>query len=271
VARSTQSPAGTSPGTELNQDSISSTKGHATPSRKEQEAARKRPLVANDRAERRRREREAANAERERARVGMANGEQKYLPIRDRGPQRKYIRDYVDARWSVGELLLQLGEQQLVLVMHGRTLAQPGETVHLSLEAHSAHVFDGDSGRLHGQGRPFLRGDAHGLLPPDAPAQGAGAPRRVPRLKSSVDARRPERAAVEKRRVALHQGRAGLEALAHVGGRVDTADGDHAEACRNSGTDEAQHREGARRERCPAQPPGAGSLDSAGIRREVLA
>lgn len=106
MARSTQSPAGTSPGTELNQDSISSTKGHATPTRKEQEAARKRPLVANDRAERRRREREAANIERERARVGMANGEQKYLPIRDRGPQRKYIRDYVDARWSVGELLL---------------------------------------------------------------------------------------------------------------------------------------------------------------------
>jgi len=106
VARSTQSPAGTSPGTELNQDSISSGKGHATPTRKEKEAARKRPLVANDRAERRRREREAATAERERARVGMANGEQKYLPIRDRGPQRKYIRDYVDARWSVGELLL---------------------------------------------------------------------------------------------------------------------------------------------------------------------
>ena len=106
MARSTQSPAGTSPGTELNQDSISSGKGHATPTRKEKEAARKRPLVANDRTERRRREREAATAERERARVGMANGEQKYLPIRDRGPQRKFVRDYVDARWSVGELLL---------------------------------------------------------------------------------------------------------------------------------------------------------------------
>jgi len=106
VARSTQSPAGTSPGTELNQDSISSGKGHATPTRKEKEAARKRPLVANDRGERRRREREAAAVERERARVGMANGDQKYLPIRDRGPQRKFVRDYVDARWSVGELLL---------------------------------------------------------------------------------------------------------------------------------------------------------------------
>jgi hypothetical protein len=106
VARSTQSPAGTSPGTELNQDSISGGKGHATPTRKEKEAARKRPLVANDRAERRRRERESANVERERARVGMANGEQKYLPVRDRGPQRKFVRDYVDARWSFGELLL---------------------------------------------------------------------------------------------------------------------------------------------------------------------
>ncbi len=106
MARSTQSPAGTTPGTELNQDSSSTGKGHATPTRKEKEAARKRPLVANDRAERRQREREAANAERERARVGMANGEQKYLPVRDRGPQRKFVRDYVDARWSFGELLL---------------------------------------------------------------------------------------------------------------------------------------------------------------------
>ena len=106
MARSTQSPAGTTPGTELNQDSISGGKGHATPTRKEKEAARKRPLVANDRTERRRREREAATAERERARVGMANGEEKYLGPRDKGPQRRYVRDYVDARFSVGELMI---------------------------------------------------------------------------------------------------------------------------------------------------------------------
>lgn len=106
MARSTQPPAGTSPGTELNQDSISSGKGRPTPTRKEKEAARKRPLVANDRVERRRREREAAAEQRERARIGMANGDPKYMGPRDRGPQRKYVRDYVDARWSVGELLL---------------------------------------------------------------------------------------------------------------------------------------------------------------------
>ena len=41
------------------------------------------------------------------------------------------------------ELLLQIGEQQLVLVMHGRTQVQPGDTVYLQFDAAKAHVFDG--------------------------------------------------------------------------------------------------------------------------------
>ena len=45
------------------------------------------------------------------------------------------------------ELLLQIGDQQLVLVMHGRTAAQPDDTVYLSLDAAQAHVFDGASGQ----------------------------------------------------------------------------------------------------------------------------
>ena len=48
------------------------------------------------------------------------------------------------------ELLLAVGEgeksQQMVLVMHGRTAAQPEHTVHLTLDAASAHVFDAGSG-----------------------------------------------------------------------------------------------------------------------------
>ena len=43
----------------------------------------------------------------------MAAGEEKYLPARDKGPQKKYVRDYIDARWSLGEVLLPL----LVLVI----------------------------------------------------------------------------------------------------------------------------------------------------------
>jgi hypothetical protein len=83
-----------------------SVKGRPTPSRKAQEAARKRPLVVNDRAERRRREREAAAVAREKQRIGMANGDERFLPARDRGVQRRWVRDYVDARWSVGELIV---------------------------------------------------------------------------------------------------------------------------------------------------------------------
>jgi hypothetical protein len=83
-------------------------KGHATPTRKEKEAARKQPLVSGDRAAARKKAREQAQIQREKARVGMAAGDEKYLPMRDRGPQKRYVRDYVDARFSIGELLIPL-------------------------------------------------------------------------------------------------------------------------------------------------------------------
>jgi multiple sugar transport system ATP-binding protein len=44
------------------------------------------------------------------------------------------------------ELLLQVGTEQLVVVMHGRTLAQPDDTIYLSLDPAAAHVFDAGSG-----------------------------------------------------------------------------------------------------------------------------
>ena len=93
-------------GYELNQDSISGGKGRPTPTRREKEAARKRPLVSNDRAEARRQSRAVLATEREKQRIGMAAGIEKYMPARDRGVQRRYVRDYIDARWSVGEVLL---------------------------------------------------------------------------------------------------------------------------------------------------------------------
>jgi multiple sugar transport system ATP-binding protein len=44
------------------------------------------------------------------------------------------------------ELLLQVGEHQLVLVMHGRTTARPDDTVHLSVDTAKTHLFDASSG-----------------------------------------------------------------------------------------------------------------------------
>lgn len=84
----------------------STSKGRPTPTRKEREAARKRPLVPDDRRQARKEARAKMNASRERARIGMAAGEERYLPQRDKGPQRKFVRDYVDARTSLGEFLI---------------------------------------------------------------------------------------------------------------------------------------------------------------------
>ena len=81
-------------------------KGAPTPSRAEREAARKRPLVPNDRKEAAKQARAKQAEARERARIGMAAVEDRYLPMRDRGPQKKYVRDYVDARFSIGEVLI---------------------------------------------------------------------------------------------------------------------------------------------------------------------
>ena len=41
------------------------------------------------------------------------------------------------------ELVLQIGDQQFTLVMHGRTQVQPDETVYLQFDTAKAHIFDG--------------------------------------------------------------------------------------------------------------------------------
>jgi hypothetical protein len=83
-------------------------KGRATPTRREREAANLRPLVSNDRKAASRQSREKMAAERARARAGMANGEEKYLTLRDKGPQRRFIRDYIDSRFNVGEIMIPI-------------------------------------------------------------------------------------------------------------------------------------------------------------------
>lgn len=82
-------------------------KGKPTPARKEQEAARKRPLVAPRTKEGKKAAAAKLREERLAARDGYAAGDDKYLPKRDAGPQRRLTRDIVDARWfTFGEFLL---------------------------------------------------------------------------------------------------------------------------------------------------------------------
>jgi hypothetical protein len=81
-------------------------KGAPTPKRKDQEAARKRPLVPTDRKASKAAERVAIQDQRQKMRQALDTGDEKFLPLRDKGPQKRYVRDYVDARFSLGEYLM---------------------------------------------------------------------------------------------------------------------------------------------------------------------
>lgn len=93
-------------------------KGRPTPKRSEAEALRR--AVAKppaDRKEAARRAREARRAELARQREALAGGDERYLPARDRGPVRRYARDFVDGKWHVAEFFLPLAVVILILSM----------------------------------------------------------------------------------------------------------------------------------------------------------
>ena len=81
-------------------------KNRPTPSRREQESARKRPLVPTDRKAAAGQSREAARLARANQRAALLSGDESALPARDKGPVKRYIRDAVDTRWNVGEFML---------------------------------------------------------------------------------------------------------------------------------------------------------------------
>lgn len=81
-------------------------KNRPTPKRRDQEAARKQPLVVSDRKVAKQRDKAKRQEAFARQRQAMVTGDDRYLPPRDKGPVRRYVRDYVDARWSLGEFML---------------------------------------------------------------------------------------------------------------------------------------------------------------------
>jgi hypothetical protein len=97
-------------------NSVQSGKGRPTPSRKEAEAARKTPI----RAERgtkagKKASREADRMDRARQRQGMLAGDPRFLPARDQGPVRAFVRDFVDGRYTVAEYFIFMAVVVLLL------------------------------------------------------------------------------------------------------------------------------------------------------------
>lgn len=81
-------------------------KGRPTPKRKEAQAQKLRPLVPKDSKEQRKRAkariRERENIEYE----AMRTGDLQHMPKSERLPWRVYTRDYIDARFNIGEFFI---------------------------------------------------------------------------------------------------------------------------------------------------------------------
>ena len=93
-------------------------KGKATPKRKDAVAATKvnsitAPVTKADRSK----NRDALKAARAEARAAYMRGDESAMPARDRGPVKRFVRDYVDSRRSLGEYFLPLMIFVLVLTI----------------------------------------------------------------------------------------------------------------------------------------------------------
>jgi hypothetical protein len=83
-------------------------KGRPTPRRREAQKRRTGPVAPPPRTRREayRRMREQGADRRAELRAGMMSGDERYLTPRDRGPERKLVRDIVDSRRNAGVLFL---------------------------------------------------------------------------------------------------------------------------------------------------------------------
>jgi hypothetical protein len=90
-------------------------KGRPTPKRRDAQAERaKRLKPPKDRREAYQMQRARQKEDRTKVRNALISGDDRYLPSRDRGPVRRFVRDFVDARRTIGEYFILIG---LVVVL----------------------------------------------------------------------------------------------------------------------------------------------------------
>ena len=211
----------------------------------------------------------------------MAAGDDRYLPSATRARSAVSSRDFIDSGWHLGEAVMPA----MVLVILATFIPVPaiqyysfiglwifilfviGDMIISSIRVKQAARQEVRR-RPRREGPRLVRRDAHHPDAVHAPAQAAGQARRSTRSdpapgadgsacgKPAVDLPRPERAAVEERRVALHEGGARIQPLPHVGGGLDAADRDHAELGGHRRAHEPQHLERAALQRRAGQPAG---------------
>jgi hypothetical protein len=84
-------------------------KGRPTPTRKDAEAAaRLRSRTTLDKKSAQRVQRSRRSDQNAKIREAMRTGDERYLPLRDKGPVRRFVRNFIDSRITVVEFLLPL-------------------------------------------------------------------------------------------------------------------------------------------------------------------
>ena len=110
--------------------STQESKGRPTPKRKEAESKRKvsslAPIVTKDQ---KRASKALAREDRVAQRAAYLRGDESALPARDRGPARRFVRNYVDSRRSTGEYFLPTIFVVLVFTLIRNPIIQIGAIV----------------------------------------------------------------------------------------------------------------------------------------------
>ena len=99
-------------------ESSSDKKGRPTPKRNEAIAARKVSSLApaSTKAEKKR-AKDASRAARIANRAAYMRGDENALPARDKGPVKRFVRNYVDTRRSIGEYFLPIIFAVLIMTL----------------------------------------------------------------------------------------------------------------------------------------------------------
>lgn len=109
-------PASTGPDLTKHPRDPQAPKGRPTPKRSQAQAQRRSAVKPPaNRKEAAKRAREARRADLAKQREALATGDERYLPYRDRGPVRRFVRDFIDSRWHVAEFFLPIAVVILIL------------------------------------------------------------------------------------------------------------------------------------------------------------
>ena len=116
--------------TDSKADKTAGNKGRPTPKRKDAIAARKvSSLAPASTKEEKKRAKEASRLARVANRAAYLRGDENALPIRDKGPVKRYVRNYIDSRRSIGEYFLPIIFIVLILTLIPSPIFQLGSII----------------------------------------------------------------------------------------------------------------------------------------------